>query len=149
VSRFGLTNRRMLFFAFKSMLQTHSAQKLDLDFLNPPTLGEFVFALSVLWLIGLTMIVVGAYGLYRSNNGRIQLLALLSLALGFGFCFLLGFSFTPCNHHRFAWSEDNPNINRWINTCLGLMICGTSFLSFRIGRKIGKRGFKGAKQDAD
>jgi hypothetical protein len=130
----------MLFFAFKSMLQADSGQTLD--FPPPPTLGEFVFAVSLLWLIGLTLIVVGAYGLYRSKNDWVKLLALVSLALGLGFCFLLGFNFTPCSHQRFAWSEDNPNINRLINICLGMMIWGTSFLSFRIGRKIGKRGGK-------
>jgi len=124
----------MLFSAFKSMLQAESFQ---FDFPPQPTLGEFVVALSLWWLIGLTMIVLGAYGLYRSNNGLIQLLALGSLALGVGACFLLGFSFTPLNQHRFAWSEYD-HINRWINICLVLMIWGTSFLFFRAGRKIGK-----------
>jgi hypothetical protein len=136
----------MLFFAFKSMLQ---AEPFQFDFPPQPTLGEFVFALSLWWLIGLTMIVAGAYGLYRSNNGRIQLLALMSLALGFGFCFLLGFSFTPINHHRFAWSEDDQNINRWINICVVLMTWGTAPLFFWVGRKIGKRGVKGAKPNAN
>jgi hypothetical protein len=69
----------------------------------------------------------------------------MSLALGFGVCFLLGFSFTPINHHRFAWSEDDQNINRWINICVVLMTWGTAPLFFWVGRKIGKRGVKGAK----
>jgi hypothetical protein len=144
VSRFGLTNLRVLFLAFKIMLQ---ADPVQFEFSPPlrPTLGEFVFALSLWWLIGLTIIVVGAYGLYRSNNGRIRLLALGSLSLGVAACFLLGFSFTPLNHHRFAWSEDDQNINRWINICVVLMTWGTAPLFFWVGRKIGKRGVKGAK----
>jgi hypothetical protein len=147
VSRFGLTNLRMLFFAFKIMLQ---ADPVQFEFSPPlrPTLGEFVFALSLWWLIGLTIIVVGAYGLYRSNNGRIRLLTLGSLSLGVCACFLLGFSFTPLNHHRFAWSE-NDHINSWINICLVLMIWGTAPLFFWVGRKIGKRGVKGAKPNAN
>ena len=117
------------------MLQAESFQ---FDFPPQPTLGEFVVALSLWWLIGLTMIVVGAYGLYRSDNGLILLLALGSLALGVGVCFLLGLApFTPLYHHRFAWSEDD-HVNRWINICLVLMIWGTSFLFFSAGRKIGK-----------
>jgi hypothetical protein len=139
----------MLFFAFKSMLQTDSVQTFDLDFPPPPTLGEFAFALTLGWLIVLTMILVGAYGLYRSNNGLIQLLALMLLALGFGLCFILGLGFTLNIYHRFAWSEDNPNINRWINICLGLMILGTAPLFFRIGRKIGKRGGKDTQPNAN
>jgi hypothetical protein len=109
----------MLFFGFKSMPQADSVQ---FKFSPPPqpTPGEFAFALSPWRLIGLAMIVAGAYALYRSN------LALVSLALGFGACFLLGFSFTPINHRRFAWSEDGQNINRWINSCLVLMIWGAA-----------------------
>jgi len=145
VSRFGLINLCMLFFGFKSMLQ---AEPFEFDFPLPPTLGEYVFALSLWWAIVITMIVVGAFGLYRSNNGRIQLLALMSLALGAGVCFLLGFSFTPLNHHRFAWSEDD-HINRWINICLVLMIWVTAPLFFWVGRKIGKRGVKGAIPNAN
>jgi hypothetical protein len=136
----------MLFFGFKSMLQ---AEHFEFDFPLPPTLGEYVFALSLWWLIVITMIVVGAYGLYRSNNGRIQLLALMSLALGSGLCFLLAFSFAPINHHRFAWSEDDQNINRWINICVVLMTRGTAPLFFWFGRKIEKRGVKGAKPNAN
>jgi len=128
------------------MLQAESFQ---FDFPPQPTLGEFVVALSLWWLIGLTMIVMGAYGLYRSNNGLILLLALGSLALGVGVCYLLGLGFTPINHHRFAWSEDDPNINRWINICLVLMIWGTAPLIFWVGRKIGKRGVRGAKPNAN
>jgi hypothetical protein len=125
----------MVFFAFKSMPQ---AAPFQVDFPSPPTLGEHIFALALWWLIGLAMIATGAYALYRSKNALVILLAALSLAFGFGACFLLGFSFTLLNHHRFAWSEDDPNINRWINICLVLMIWGTSLLSFWVGRKMGK-----------
>ncbi len=138
----------MLFFAFKSMLQTESVQTFDFDFPPPPTLGEYAFALSVLWLIGLTMIVVGVYGLYRSNNAFTQLLTLASLALGFGLCFLMGGSFTFNSHHRFAWVSDG-DINDWINICVGLMIWGASLLSFWAGIKKGKRGAKDTKPDAN
>jgi hypothetical protein len=125
------------------------AEPFQIDFPPQPTLGEYVFAVSLWWLIGLTMIVVGAYGLYRNNNGRIQLLALVSLALGFGSCFLLGLNFTPINHHRFAWSEDDLNISYWINICLVLMIWGTSPLFFLVGRKIGKRSVKPTEPNAN
>lgn len=136
------------------MLQSDSVQSFDFDFPPPPTLGEFVFALSLLWLIMLTMIAVGSYGLYRSHkgliqNGLIQLLVLVSLTLGFGLCFVLGVGFTPINHHRFAWSEDDQNINYWINTLLFLMVWGTSPLSFWVGRKFGKRGVKLTEPDAN
>jgi len=126
------------------------AVPFEVDFPPPPTLGEYVFALSLWWLIVITMIVVGAYGLYRSNNGLIQLLALMSLALGVGVCFLMGLApFTLLYHHRFAWSEDDQNINCWINICVLLITWGTAPLFFWVGRKIGKRGVKGAKSNAN
>lgn len=134
------------------MLQADAVQ-FDYPFYQY-TLGEYVFAVSLWWLIGLTMIAVGSYGLYRSNkgliqNGLIQLLVLVSLALGFGLCFLMGWYFTLNRHHQFAWSEDNENINYWINICLGLMIWGTSPLFFWVGRKIGNRNTKPTKPDAN
>lgn len=129
------------------MLQADSVQ-FDFSFYQH-TLGEYVFVVSLCWMIGIVMIAVGAYGLYRSNNVLAQLLTLVSLALGFGSCFLLGLGFTSINHHRFAWSEDDENINYWINICLFLMIWGTSLLSFWVGRKIGKRSVKRTEPNAN
>ncbi|HKQ76324.1 MAG TPA: hypothetical protein VJ810_21700 [Blastocatellia bacterium] len=129
------------------MLQADAVQ-FDFSFYQP-TLGEFVSVVSLWWLIGLTLIVVGAYGLNRSKTRWVELLALVTLMLGFGVCILLGWSFTPINRHRlYVWTDDR-SINYWTDICLALMIWGTSLLVYGVGGKIGKRGVKRREQNAN
>ena len=129
------------------MLQADAVQ-FDYPFYQP-TLGEFVVVVSLWWLIGLILIAGGAYGLNRSKTGWVELLALVVLMLGFGVCILLGWYFTPFNHHRlYVWVEDR-NTSYWIDICLGLMILGTSLLFYGAGRMIGKRSVKRTNPNAN
>jgi len=129
------------------MLQAEAVQ-YDFSF-DQPTLGEFLFQLSLWWLIGLILIAGGAYYKNRRKTGRVELLGLVALMLGFGICILLGWYFTPFNrHHVIVWTEDQ-NINNIIERCLGLMILGTSLLFFVVGRKIGRRSLKRTDPNAN
>jgi hypothetical protein len=125
-------------------------EAVQFDFsIYQPSLGEFVFVVSLWWLIGLILIAGGAFGLNRSKTGWVELLALVALMLGFGVCILLGWSFTPLNHHRMYVWTDERNTNNWIDICLCLVILGTALLFYRVGRKIGKRGVKRIEQNAN
>jgi len=129
------------------MLQADAVQS-DFSFYQP-TLGEFAFVVSLGWLIGLILIVGGAYGLNRSKTASVELLSLVALMLGVGACILLGWYFTPLNrHHLLVWTEDK-NINSRIDIWLVLMILGTSLLFFGVGRKLGKRGLKRTDPNAN
>ena len=124
------------------------AVQFDFSFYQP-TLSEFVSVVSLWWLIGLTLIVVGAYGLNRSKTRWVELLALVTLMLGFGVCILLGWSFTSINRHRLYFWTDDRSINYWTDICLALVIWGTSLLFYWVGGKIGKRGVKRREQNAN
>jgi formate hydrogenlyase subunit 3/multisubunit Na+/H+ antiporter MnhD subunit len=114
-----------------------------------PTLVEFVFAVSLWWLIGLILIGAGAYGLNRSKTERAELLALATLMLGISVCVLLVWYFTPFNHHRALIWTDDRSINFRIDMSLVLMILGTSLLFFQAGRKIGKHSLKHTDPNAN
>ncbi len=125
------------------------AEPVQFNFPLQPTPTEFVFALLLWWLIALALIAVGTYALHRKRNAWIKLAALLALALGALFCFLLGFSFTPFNHHRYGWSSTDRDINDWINWTAGLMIWTLSSLLFWAIRRVAKRGGEHTEPNAN
>lgn len=125
------------------------AETVQFDWLVEPPLAEYVFQLSLAWLIALTLMTVGTYVFHRKRNIWIKLAALLASALGGAFCFLLGFSFTPANHHRYGWSSSNRDLNNWINWAVVLMIWGLSALLFWAVRKIAKRSSKQTESNAN
>jgi hypothetical protein len=127
------------------MLQADSYQ---FNFPTPPALAEFVPELLLGWFIALKFIAVGVYALHRRKTIWIKLAALLAVVVGAAFCFLLGFSFTPVNHHRYAWSC-NRDINYWVNWAVVLAFWGLSPLLFRTVRKSAKRGGKQTESNAN
>ena len=118
------------------------AEPIQLDFLTQPSLAEFLFWLLLSWFTALAFIVIGLYALHRNRNSWARPTAFLLLGLGAGFCFLLGLSFTPINHHRYAWNSSSRNINDLLNWVAVLAIWGLSFLSFWVAQKIAKRPTK-------
>ena len=129
-----------------NMLQTSSIQ---LDFPPPPTLAE-ALGIIVLWrLIGLSFIVFGTRFIYPDKSGWLNLLAVAAWALGFLSCFLLGFAFTPLNHHHLiAWVQDNRDLNYWIDLGLGLTIWLSAPVVFLAVRKRWRRNFEQNKRDS-
>ena len=119
------------------MFQTET---LQFEFPTQPSLAEFVCQLLLAWLIALTLITAGIYVFHRKRNIWARLAALLASALGGVFCFLLGFSFTPINHHRYGWSSTDQDLNDWINGATVLIVWGISSFLFWAVRKIVKRG---------
>jgi len=119
------------------MLQAESYQ---FNFPTPASLAVFVVELLLRWFIALTFITGGVYAFHRKRNLGVKLVALLASAAGAAFCFLLGLSFTPINHHRYAWSSSNLDINYWTNWAVVLAVWGPSLLLFWTVRKSAKRG---------
>lgn len=101
-----------------------------------------VFAILLLWVIGLTFAIIGLTVFQRNRNIWIKLVALLGTILGGVFCFLLGLSFTPVNYHRYRWVSSDRNLSNWIDSVVALAIWGLSFLLFRVAGKVTKRSSK-------
>jgi len=128
------------------MLQAESYQ---FNFPTPASLAVFVVELLLRWFIALTFITGGVYAFHRKRNLGVKLVALLASAAGAAFCFLLGLSFTPINHHRYGWSSSNPDINFWINWAVVLAIWGLSCLLFWAVRKGAKPGGEQTRSNAN
>ncbi len=135
--------------AFSILLEMLKAETVQFDWPVEPPLAEYVFQLSLAWLISLTLMAVGIYVFHRKRNIWIKVAALLASALAGAFCFLVGFSFTPVNHHRYGWNSNDRALIDWINWAVVLMIWGLSSLLFWAVRKIAKRGIKQTESNAN
>ncbi len=118
------------------MLQDESVQ---FNFPIQPSLVQFVFQLSMAWLIALTLMAIGIYVFYGMKNIWIRLTAVFASVLGGTFCFLLGISFTPFNHHRYGWNSSDRNLNDKIDWAVFLAVWGLSLLLFWVVKKVARR----------
>lgn len=111
-------------------------ESVEFEFPKPIEAGEAALQLSLAWLAGMMLILLGGV-LRRKSLSAVKtitggIIEVISLAWGF----LLGFSLIyPHHHHNIQWVVEDGKVNYAVDAGIGVLIWSSYFFMYFVVRK--------------